>query len=72
MKTVNIENASKDELIEYLSETIHCEVMKGDNADCDLIRECSDWLDELTEDIITITPEEISARLETIKALAVK
>lgn len=72
MKTVNIENASKDELIEYLSETIHREVMKGDNADCDLIRECSDWLDELTEDIIPLTPEEQSARLEAIKAIKVK
>lgn len=72
MKTVNIEDATKDELIEYLSETIHCEVMKGNNADCDFIRECSDWLDKLTEDIFTFTPEEMSARLETIKARVVK
>lgn len=69
MKTANIENATSDELIEYLSQTIHREVMKGDNADCDFIRECSDWLDELTEDIIAFTPEEMSARLEAIKAI---
>lgn len=71
-RTIDIENASKDELIEYLCETIHREVEKGDSADCDLIRECSDWLDELTEDIISFTPEEILVQLEAIKTRKAK
>ena len=67
-RTIDIENASKDELIEYLCETIHREVEKGDSADCDLIRECSDWLDELTAHEIAFTPEELKIRLDAIKS----
>lgn len=66
-RKIDIVNASKDELIEYLCQTIHYEVEKGDAADCDLIRECSDWLGELTADEIVFTPEELAARLEAIK-----
>lgn len=61
-------SASKDELIEYLCQTIQSEVEKGEEADCDLIRECSDWLDELTADEIIFTPEELALRLEAIKS----
>lgn len=60
--------ASKEELIDYLVKKINSEVEKGDDADCDLIRECSDWLDELTEDEIVFTPEELERNLERIKA----
>ena len=67
VRKIDIENASKDELIEYLCQTIHYEVEKGEDADCDLIRECSDWLSELTSDVIAFTPEELEARLEAIK-----
>lgn len=65
------ETASKEELIDYLVKTIHNEVSKGDDADCDLVRECSDWLDELTEDEIVFTPEELERNLEKIKAKTV-
>ena len=68
IREIDIENASKDELIEYLCQTIHYEVEKGEDADCDLIRECSDWLNELTTDVIAFTPEELEARLEAIKS----
>lgn len=68
IREIDIENASKDELIEYLCQTIHYEVEKGEDADCDLIRECSDWLGELTADKIVFTPEELEARLEAIKS----
>ena len=68
VREINIENASKDELIEYLCQTIHYEVEKGEDADCDLIRECSDWLDELTADLMVFTPEELEAKLEALKA----
>lgn len=67
VRKIDIENASKDELIEYLCQTIHYEVEKGEDADCDLIRECSDWLGELTADKIVFTPEELDAKLEAIK-----
>lgn len=67
-RKLDIENASKDELIEYLCQTIHYEVEKGEDADCDLIRECSDWLDELTADLIVFTPEELEAKLEALKS----
>ena len=67
VREIDIENASKDELIEYLCQTIHYEVEKGEDADCDLIRECSDWLGELTADKIVFTPEELDAKLEAIK-----
>lgn len=67
-RKLDIENASKDELIEYLCQTIHYEVEKGEAADCDLIRECSDWLDELTADLIVFTPEELEAKLEALKS----
>lgn len=68
VREIDIENASKDELIEYLCQTIHYEVEKGEDADCDLIRECSDWLDELTADLMVFTPEELEAKLEALKA----
>ena len=55
-RNFDIANASKNELIEYLCQTIQSEVEKGEGADCDLIREGSDWLDELTADEITFTP----------------
>lgn len=67
VREIDIENASKEELIEYLCQTIHYEVEKGEDADCDLIRECSDWLGELTADKIVFTPEELDAKLEAIK-----
>ena len=67
VREIDIENASKDELIEYLCQTIHYEVEKGEDADCDLIRECSDWLGELTADKIVFTPEELDEKLEAIK-----
>lgn len=67
-RNFDIASASKDELIEYLCQTIQSEVEKGEEADCDLIRECSDWLDELTADEITFTPEELALRLEVIKS----
>lgn len=67
-RSFDITSASKDELIEYLCQTIQSEVEKGEEADCDLIRECSDWLDELTADEITFTPEELALRLEAIKS----
>jgi hypothetical protein len=67
-RNFDIASASKDELIEYLCQTIQSEVEKGEGADCDLIRECSDWLDELTADEITFTPEELALRLEVIKS----
>ena len=57
---IDIVNASKDELIEYLCQTIHYEVEKGEDADCDLIRECSDWLDELTADEFVFTSEKLA------------
>ena len=62
------ETASKEELIHYLVKTIEKEVSKGDDADCDLVRECSDWLDELTEDEVTFTPEELERKLAQLKA----
>ena len=62
------ETASKEELIDYLVKTIQKEVSKGDDADCDLVRECSDWLDELTRDEIVFTPDELERNLEKIKA----
>ena len=62
------ETASKEELIDYLVKTIEKEVSKGDDADCDLVRECSDWLDELTEDEVTFTPEELERKLAQLKA----
>ena len=62
------ETASKEELIDYLVKTIQKEVSKGDDADCDLVRECSDWLEELTEDEVTFTPEELEHKLEELKA----
>lgn len=65
---IDITNASKDEIIQYLCHTIHCEVERGMESDCDLIRECSDWLDELTADEIIITPEELAVNLEKIKS----
>ncbi len=68
VREIDIENASKDELIEYLCQTIHYEVEKGEDADCDLIRECSDWLDELTADEIVFAPEELDAKLEALKS----
>ena len=68
IREIDIENASKDELIEYLCQTIQSEVEKGENADCDLIRECSDWLDELTADLMVFTPEELEAKLEALKS----
>ena len=64
---IDIVNASKDELIEYLCNTIQYEVEKGEDADYDLVRECSDWLDELTADEFVFTPEELAARLEALK-----
>ena len=64
---IDMVNASKDELIEYLCNTIQYEVEKGEDADYDLVRECSDWLDELTADEFVFTPEELAARLEAIK-----
>ena len=64
---IDIANASKDEIIQYLCHTIHCEVERGKEIDCDLIRECSDWLDELTADEIIFTYEELKVRLEAIK-----
>lgn len=67
-RNFDIASASKDELIEYLCQTIQSEVEKGEGADCDLIRECSDWLDELTADEITFTPEELALKLEVIKS----
>lgn len=67
-RNFDIASASKDELIEYLCQTIQSEVEKGEGVDCDLIRECSDWLDELTADEITFTPEELALRLEAIKS----
>lgn len=67
VREIDIENASKDELIEYLCQTIQSEVEKGEDADCDLIRECSDWLDELTADLMVFTPEELEAKLEALK-----
>lgn len=67
-RNFDITSASKDELIEYLCQTIQSEVEKGEGADCDLIRECSDWLDELTADEIIFTPEELALRLEAIKS----
>lgn len=67
-RSFDITSASKDELIEYLCQTIQSEVEKGEGADCDLIRECSDWLDELTADEIIFTPEELALRLEAIKS----
>lgn len=67
-RSFDITSASKDELIEYLCQTIQSEVEKGEEADCDLIRECSDWLDELTADEIIFTPEELALRLEAIKS----
>ena len=60
--------ATKEELVDYLVNKIHKEVEKGDGADCDLIRECSDWLDELTKDEVIFTPEELKQNLEKIKA----
>lgn len=63
--------ASKEELIDYFVKKINSEVEKGDDADCDLIRECSDWLDELTEDEIVFTPEELERNLKRIKVKAV-
>ena len=68
VRKIDIVNASKDELIEYLCQTINYEVEKGDDADCDLIRECSDWLDELTADLMVFTPEELEAKLEALKS----
>lgn len=68
VRKIDIVNASKDELIEYLCQTIHFEVEKGEDADCDLIRECSDWLDELTADEIVFAPEELDAKLEALKS----
>lgn len=68
VRKIDIVNASKDELIEYLCQTINYEVEKGDDADCDLIRECSDWLDELTSDVISFTPEELKTKLDAIKS----
>lgn len=68
VRKIDIVNASKDELIEYLCQTINYEVEKGDDADCDLIRECSDWLDELTSAVISFTPEELKAKLDAIKS----
>ncbi|MBR4062867.1 MAG: hypothetical protein IKK01_07365 [Clostridia bacterium] len=62
------ETASKEELIDFLIKKINSEVKKGDGADCDLIRECSDWLDELTQDEIVFTPDELERNLEKIKA----
>ena len=62
------ETASKEELIDYLVKTIEKEVSKGDDADCDLVRECSDWLDELIEDEVTFTPEELERKLAQLKA----
>ena len=62
------ETASKEELIDYLVKTIEKEVSKGDDADCDLVRECSDWLDELTEDEVTFTPEELERKLAQLKS----
>ena len=62
------ETASKEELIDYLVKTIQNEVSKGDDADCDLVRECSDWLEELTEDEVIFTPEELEHKLEELKA----
>ena len=67
-RSFDITSASKDELIEYLCQTIQSEVEKGEEADCDLIRECSDWLDELTADEIIFTPEELALSLEAIKS----
>ena len=67
-RNFDIASASKVELIEYLCQTIQSEVEKGEGADCDLIRECSDWLDELTADEITFTPEGLALRLEVIKS----
>lgn len=68
IREIDIDNASKDALIEYLCQTIHYEVEKGEDADCDLIRECSDWLDELTADLMVFTPEEFEAKLEALKS----
>ena len=58
-RNFDIASASKDELIEYLCQTIQSEVEKGEGAD---------WLDELTADEITFTPEELALRLEAIKS----
>lgn len=63
------ESASKEELIAYLIKTIQNEVSKGDDeVDHDLVRECSDWLDELTEDEVVFTQEELDRKLEKLKA----
>ena len=67
-REIDLTNASKDELIEHLCKIIEYEVEKGDDADCDLVRECSDWLDELTEDEVTFTPEELERKLAQLKA----
>ena len=65
---IDLTNASKDELIEHLCKIIEYEVEKGEDADYDLVRECSDWLDELTEDEVTFTPEELERKLAQLKA----
>ena len=67
-REIDLTNASKDELIEHLCKIIEYEVEKGDDADCDLVRECSDWLDKLTEDEVTFTPEELERKLAQMKA----
>lgn len=67
-REIDLVNASKDELIEHLCKIIEYEVEKGEDADYDLVRECSDWLDELTADEIVFTPEELDARLEALKS----
>ena len=67
-REIDLTNASKDELIEHLCKIIEYEVEKGDDADYDLVRECSDWLDELTEDEVTFTPEELERKLAQLKA----
>lgn len=67
-REIDLVNASKDELIEHLCKIIEYEVEKGEDADYDLVRECSDWLDELTADEIVFTPEELEAKLEALKS----
>ena len=67
-REIDLTNASKDELIEHLCKIIEYEVEKGEDADYDLVRECSDWLDELTEDEVTFTPEELERKLAQLKA----
>lgn len=67
-REIDFVNASKDELIEHLCKIIEYEVEKGEDADYDLVRECSDWLDELTADEIVFTPEELEAKLEALKS----